>query len=384
MDLANLFSACKNGDLKKLKRCCDNLKSDKKTADFYNQLDPNGMSCLDLTLINDKLECCQFLFDNFHLNPLSFNRAGFSAFFYAIDLGRLNFLKYFIENSKKYLPGRNHEDLLIQANITNQNKCAFHISVESSHPQIENILQLLLSYVNLTIQLKKKLFIGAIRARNLFLIEYILNKDLREEERREFLNLNFNLTSDFMRKNNIMSEAETTPLIYSIMRRDRQLVSFLLSETLIDVNMANAPIKDNSPLFAAVTLNDIETVILLSEKKANTLQLVKGLTPLRQALLVRKEILKNSDDKKAAKQNFMIIELLCTGANEAHADSNSDGTCCFDTAVIEQYTDVIEYFISVYADLYERKNKLGRAPIDFAKTPEYKKFLEQKFTRKDK
>jgi ankyrin repeat protein len=381
MDLTSFYSACKGGDVKKLKRYCDTLKSDKKNADFHSKFDPNGLLPMDITVINDKLENCQYLCETFNLNPLNFNQSGFSSLFYAIDLGRLNFLKYFIDNSKKYYVGRTYEDLLIQASITNQNKCAFHVAIEGSHPQIENILQLLLSYIHLTIQLKKKLFIGAVRARNLFLIEYILNKDLSEEERRDFLNLNFNLSSDFMRKNNILSEAEVTPLIYSITRKDRQLISYLLSEPLIDVNLFNVPIKDLTPLFAAVTLNDIETVILLCEKKVNTLQTVKGITPLTQALLVRKEFVKNSDDKKAAKQNFMIIELLCSGANEAHAESNGDGGCSFDTAVILEYTDVIEHFISVYADLYERQNKIGRAPIDYAKV-EYRKFLEQKFPRK--
>ena len=380
MDQTNLYSACKNGDLKKLKRSCDSLKNDKKSGDFLLKPDPNGFLPLDLTVINDKFDCCQYLLENFNLSPLTYNQAGQSPFFYAIDLARLAFLKYFIESSKKYLPARTHEDLLTLIDVNKENKCLFQLAIESSHPLIENILQLMLNYIKFTFPLKKKFFIGAVRTRNTFLVEYVLNQELKEEERRELLNLNFNLNSDFMRKTNLLSEAEITPLIFAINRKDRQLISFLITEPLIDVNMPNSPLNDQTPLFASITLNDLETVLLLFEKKVNNMLPVKGLLPLKHALTIRKEFVKNSDDKKAAKQNFMIIELLCTTSNDVHM-MDDDATCSFDLAVTNEYTDVIGHFIGCHGDLYERKNKIGRAPIDYAKF-EYRKVLEQKFPRK--
>ena len=380
MDLTSLYSACKSGDLKKLKRVCDTIKTEYANLDFLHTPDHQGYLPLDITVLNDKFECCQYLFESFNLNPININGVGQSAFFYSIDLARHAFLKYFIDNSKKYLPTRTQEDLLTQIDVNNDRKCAFQIAIESSHPAIENMLHLLLEYMRFTFQLKKKIFIGAVRTGNTTVIDFILDKCIQEDERSELLNLHFNLTSNYMRKTNLLSEAVTTPLIHAINRRDPQLVNFFISEPLIDVNQSNAPLNDQTPLFAAIKLNDLETVLLLFEKSVSNLLSVKGVTPLKSAVNLRKKHLDNHEDHRAAKQNFMIIELLCTTANDPHLQ-DEDGTCSFDTAVINEYTDVIEHFVSVNGDLFNRKNKIGKAPIEYA-SEEYAAFLEQSIPRR--
>ena len=160
MDLTSLYSACKNGDLKKLKRVCEIFTKEYTNADFLHTPDHQGYLPLDLTVLNDRFECCQYLFECYSLNPINVNGAGQSAFFYAIDLGRNVFLKYFIDHHKKYLPTRTQEDLLTHIDINKDHKCAFQVAIESSHPAVENILHLLLDYMKFTFQLKKKIFIG--------------------------------------------------------------------------------------------------------------------------------------------------------------------------------------------------------------------------------
>ena len=219
------------------------------------------------------------------------------------------------------------------------------------------------------------------RTGNTTVIDFILNKCYEEDERRELLNLNFNLTSNYMRKTNLLSEAVTTPLIHAINRRDRQLVSFFISEPLIDVNMPNAPINDQTPLFAAIALNDIETVLLLFEKTVSNLLCVKGVTPLKYAVMMRKQYANVHDHDKSSKQNLMIIELLCTTSNDPHLQDD-DGTCAYDEAVASEFSEVVAHFVSVNGDMYERKNKHGRTPIEHATTAEYREFLEKKFPKK--
>jgi ankyrin repeat protein len=372
MDLASIYSSCISGDIKKLKRTCDLLKNEYGHAEFLNENDHHGFLPIDLTVIHGHFDCCQYLFETFNINPTKFNAVGQSAFFYSINLARHKFLKYFIENSKKYLPTRTQEDLLVLFNLNKEQMSSFQVAIESNHPQTEVTLALLIKYMRFTFQLKKKIYIGAVRNGNVMIMEFILERCEEEDDRRELLNLSFNLTSNYMKNISLLSEATTTPLIYAITRRDHQLISFLLSQTLVDVNKSNTPLNDCSPLFAAIELNDIETVILLMEKSVSNLVLINGISPLKYALMMRKDFLRNSE--KGAKQNFMIIELLCGSVNDVHL-CDEDGTCSFDLAVLLQYTDVIEHFITCQGDLSDRKNKKGKAPIDYAE-PEYRKFLK--------
>ncbi len=372
MNLATLYSSCINGDLKKLKRTCDHLNNEYNNADFLNEADHHGFLPLDLTVIHDRFELACYLFETFNLNPMKSNSVGQSAIFYAINLARHKFLKYFIDNSKKYLPTRTQEDLLIFLPINKEQMTCFQVAIESNHPQTEVTLAFLIKYMKFTFQLRKKLYIGAVRVCNIMLMEFILENCEDEDDRRELLNLSFNLTSNYMKNVNLLSEATTTPLIYAINRRDHQLINFLLSQSLIDVNKSNAPINDQTPLFAAIEVNDIETVLLLMNKFVSNLIFINGISPLKYALQKRKDFLQSSE--KAAKQNFMIIELLCTSVNDVHL-CDEDGTCSFDLAVLLQYTDVIEHFITCQGDLSVRKNKKGMVPLDYAEN-EYRKFLK--------
>ena len=68
MDLTNLYSSCINGDLKKLKRTCETLKVNNNNGDFLKKPDHHGFFPLDLTVIHEHFECCQYLFDTFNIN----------------------------------------------------------------------------------------------------------------------------------------------------------------------------------------------------------------------------------------------------------------------------------------------------------------------------
>ncbi len=96
--------------------------------------------------------------------------------------------------------------------------------------------------------LRKSLFIGSIRTRNIVLIECILNYDtFKEDERRDLMNIGFNMTSNYM-KRTVMTDAETTPLIYAIIKADRQLINFLLADEDTDPNLLNRPLINQSPM----------------------------------------------------------------------------------------------------------------------------------------
>ncbi len=78
-----------------------------------------------------------------------------------------------------------------------------------------------------------------------------------------------------------------------------------------------------------------------------------------------------------AKENFMIIELLTTIPNDVYMN-NINGLCAFDFAVMGCHTDVIEHFYSIQCNLYSRKNKSNKYPIEYADN-EYKQILIEKF-----
>ena len=149
------------------------------------------------------------------------------------------------------------------------------------------MLLLLLGYIKITFQLRKCLFIGCVKACNTILMECLLSiNSLKDEERRELINMAINLEKNYMKKT-LISEAQTTPLIHAIYKKDRQLINFLLSEDGIDINLLNSPLLDQSPLFAAVSMNDVETVINLVEKGVNKSIRVKGVLSLENALQLR-------------------------------------------------------------------------------------------------
>lgn len=374
--MLDIYGACKIGDLARVKFICEKLKEESDEVFFY-RADPQGHFPLDITVINDHYECFKYLFETYDLNPLHLNELGQCSFSYAIEQSRGNFLKLLVDCFKKYVPGRTIEDFLTIVSINKDNQCALQVAVESSHPGAENTLIILVEFLKMTAPLRRSLFIGAVRICNTVMIDTILSYGkIEEEERRDLINLNFNPTSNYMKRVNKLSEAETTPLIYAINRKDRQLINFLLSDYLIDVNLLNTPLLDQSPLYAAVTQNDVETVLLLTEKDANKSLGVKGVLPLQHAINCRVQYAQQLDSKQA-KENFMIIELLATCANDVHL-LNDAGFCPFDIAVMYQYTDVIEHFYSVQGDLYERKNKLGKTPIQHADV-QYEQLLRQKF-----
>jgi hypothetical protein len=78
----------------------------------------------------------------------------------------------------------------------------------------------------------------------------------------------------------------------------------------------------------------------------------------------------------------MIIELLTTIPNDIYMN-NINGMCAFDFAVIGYHTDVIEHFYSINCDLYSKKNKSNKYPIEYAEN-EYRNFLTEKFPEEKK
>ncbi len=58
-------------------------------------------------------------------------------------------------------------------------------------------------------------------------------------------------------KRSIVTDAETTPLIYAINKKDRQLINFLLYryDDEINVNLLNRPLVDTSPIVNFCLLN---------------------------------------------------------------------------------------------------------------------------------
>ncbi len=128
------------------------------------------------------------------------------------------------------------------------NYCPFQCAIESPHPEAEKILLILLSYMKITSSLRRSLFIGAVKVRNTVLIECILDYDvIKDDERCDLLNVCFNINQNYM-KRSLISDAETTPLIYAINKKDRQLINFLLADEDVNVNLLNRPLVDASPL----------------------------------------------------------------------------------------------------------------------------------------
>jgi hypothetical protein len=78
----------------------------------------------------------------------------------------------------------------------------------------------------------------------------------------------------------------------------------------------------------------------------------------------------------------MIIELLASIPADVYMN-NINGMCAYDFAVIGFHTDVIEHFYSIQCDLYSKKNKSSKYPIEYADN-EYKQFLIEKFPPKSK
>lgn len=373
MDLQNI---CLSGDLPKLKLFCEKLKREQNSKVKLNTT-LSGMFLLDMTVIYDKFDCFKYLIETFQLNPLQLNQHGESSFSYSLQLSRANILKYLIENRSVFLPMRNNEYLLTKAACNSTGLCAFQIVIETDHQDAEKILALMLEYVKMSSSLRKSLFTGAVKMSNTSLIDSILGYgELKMEDRRELINLNFNPSLNYM-KSPLISEATTTPLIYAISKKDRQLVNFFLSDPDVDVNMLNIPLKDKSALHLSIEQNDLETVTLLIDKGVNRTKCLKGALPLELAIKSRVQYLSIADQKQA-RENFLIIELLSSGGmNDVHC-LNDNGECPFDYAVQLQLTNVIEHFMSLQSDLFLRKNRLGKAPIDYSET-EYANFLKKKF-----
>ena len=256
-------------------------------------------------------------------------------------------------------------------------------------------------------------------------------------------------------KKSLISEANTTPLIYAINKKDRQLINYLLSQDGIDINAANNPIVDQNPLQVSIKLNDIETLIHLVEKGVNKSIRLRGVLPIELALEIRLNLLNSSSthtsasitqltaattttssispttkttipttattrrevtsevttrqettedaistqninndnnvsqsatmavtgvDIIALKENQMIIELLATSPNDVHIQ-NEKGECPFDFVVKHRMIDIIEHFLSVQGKLFDRENRNGKSPIDYATDVEYRKYLLKKFKR---
>ncbi|RNA23136.1 poly(ADP-ribose) glycohydrolase ARH3-like [Brachionus plicatilis] len=362
----DIHSLCKSGDLKNLRFCCEKLKILAKNNDFLYKTNSYGELVLDVTVLSQNFECCKYLVETFNANPLKINELGHSAFSYSLELSRHKFLKYFIENRKNFSPAFPIEDFLTKTPVNKSGMCSFSVVLESSHPDCGKTLIYLIECCKLTFQLRKTLFIEAIKISNILLIEYILNiENLRPDERKELLNLNFNSDSNFA-KRSLLSEAKTTPLIYAIEKEDRQLVNFLLAEDEIDVNGLNMPINDTSPLHSAIKLNDIETVMLLLEKDVKKEMAVGGVLPIEQVIKIRADLLNNLESKDA-QENWIIFELLATSSSEGHLPNNI-GMCALDYAVKSKVNDVVQHFVSLKCDIFKRKNKLGKAPIDYADT----------------
>lgn len=372
----DIHSLCKSGDLNNLRICCEKLKILSKNNDFLYKTNSYGELVLDVTVLSENFDCCKYLVETFNANPLKFNELGHSAFSYSLELSRHKFLKYFIENRKKFSPAFPIEDFLSKTPVNKSGMCSFSVVLESSHPDCGKTLIYLIESCKLTFQLRKCLFIEAIKISNILLIEYILNlENLRPEERKELLNLNFNPESNFAKKS-LLSEAKTTPLIYAIEKKDRQLINFLLAEEDIDVNGPNMPINDTLPLHSAIKLNDIETVMLLLEKDAKKDKAIGGVLAIELALKIRADLLNNLESKNA-KENLIIFELMATSSNDGHLQNNI-GMCALDYAIKNKVTDAIQHFVGLKCDIFKRKNKLGKPPIDYA-DPEYAVFLKNNF-----
>ena len=372
----DIHSLCKLGDLKNLRICCEKLKTLTKNNDFLYKTNSNGEFVLDVTVLNENFDCCKYLFETYDANPLKVNEVGQTAFSYSLEQGCIKFLKYFIEKRKNFSPAFPIEDFLTKVAVNKTGMCSFSVVLESSHPDCGKTLIYLIEICQLNFQLKKTLFIEVVKISNILLIEYILNFDSQKpEDRKELLNLNFNPESNFGKKS-LLSEAKTTPLIYAIEKEDRQLINFLLAEDDIDVNGLNMPLNDTSPLHSAIKMNDIETVMLLLEKNVNKDMAVFGTFPIELVIKIRADLL-NNIESKIAQENWIIFELLATTSNEGHL-INKVGMCSLDYAVKNKVTDVIKHFVSLKCDIFKRKNKLGKAPIDYA-DKEYAKFLEDNF-----
>ena len=122
----DLHTECKRGELSKLKQVCEKLKLRAESADFY-RADQQGLFPLDILVINDKFECCKYLIENFNVDALRINAIGQSAFSYAIDLGRLQILKFLLENSKLYQTKRTRDDMLSALHCNKLGQCAYEV-----------------------------------------------------------------------------------------------------------------------------------------------------------------------------------------------------------------------------------------------------------------
>ncbi|CAF1049635.1 unnamed protein product [Brachionus calyciflorus] len=370
----DLHTLCKSGDLKSLRILCDKSKSISKNFDFIYKANTDGKFPLDITVLCDHFDCCKYLFETFDVDPLKINPNGESAFSYALQLSKNKFLKFFIENRKKYLPITPIEDFMTKIKVNKSEMCPLKIVMGSSHPDCGKTLIFLIENLKLTFMLRKTLFIEAVKISNIILIEYILNyNEIGQEEQKELLNLNFNPESDFSKKS-LFAEAITTPLIFAIESKDHQLVNFLLSQSEVDVNAMNMPLNNTSPLISAIKLNDIETVMLLVEKDVKKDLPVNGILPMELVIKIRSQYISDLESNEA-KENWIIFEMLATTPNDAHFINNK-GMCAFDYAVKNKLTDVIQYFVSLKCDLFKRKNRFGKAPIDYA-DKEYDEFLRK-------
>ncbi len=117
--------------------------------------------------------------------------------------------------------------------------------------------------------------------------------------------------------------------------------------------------------------------MILIEKGAQKNLSVKNVLPLEAAIKKRASYMNNLDAQEA-KENFMIIELLAAGPVDVYLN-NVNGLCGYDFAVMGSHTDVIEHFYSISCDLYSKKNKISKFPIEYAGEGDYKKFLQEKF-----
>jgi hypothetical protein len=216
--------ACRKGDVIKLEEICDKLTANlppSKKSDFLKIVNAEGLLPLDITVINNHFECCKYLFDTFSPNPLHLNAKGSSAVVYTIDLYRIDFLKLFVENTKRFQPIKLREDVLVNIPCNQNNASIFQCVIESTHPRSDSIMLILLEYCPMTITLRKSLFIGSVKCCNIVLIETVLNYgDVLEDEKRSLVNLHMNTHQNYMKISKI-SDATTTPLILAIERQDR-------------------------------------------------------------------------------------------------------------------------------------------------------------------
>ena len=90
-----------------------------------------------------------------------------------------------------------------------------------------------------------------------------------------------------------------------------------------------------------------------------------------------------SSDLMAIKENQMIVELLATGPNDIHVQ-NENGNCPFDFAVKHRLDDVIDHFVSIRGDLFNRVNNHDLAPIGYAPTEDYANYLIDRYLNPSK